>query len=129
VWGVGDFEITGNDLLQENGDVILLETGFAILLEDASTVGTAAGIATVSGVGARLYDAVGTVSAAAATVAGVMEVPGTADNLLKEDGDDILLETGEFLLKEDGTTVPTEAVLDVDGFPILDTTGDYIIGV
>lgn len=126
VVGISDFVLSGNALLQENGDDLLQETGERLLLEDGAVVGTATGGTTVRGIGASFRDAVGSVTGVA-SVAGVLEEPGLADNILKEDGDDILLETGDFLLKESGTVIPPTAILDVDGFAITDTTGDYIL--
>lgn len=154
VTGVGDFELVGNSILLEIGDDLLMETGDALLLEDGSSLGAVTGTATIRGVGARLVDAVGTVSGATATVSGAFEDPNPADNLLLEngddillenndllllesngdnvlleDGDDLLLEDGSLLLLESGVVAPPTAIQDVDGFEILDTDGEYILEV
>jgi hypothetical protein len=54
-------------------------------------------------------------------------------------GDALLLETGDYLLREDGgkvllegvasPEVPSTALLDTNGLPLLDTSGGYILEV
>lgn len=129
VTGVGDFELSGNSILLEIGDELLMETGDALLIEDGASTGSAAGSVTTRGVGARLVDAVGTVSGATATASGTLEEPSVADKILLEIGDDLLMETGEFLLLESGVVAPPTAIQDVDGFEITDTDDEYILEV
>jgi hypothetical protein len=128
VSGVSSFVLSGDAIQLETGDRLLQETGDWLLIEDAASSATATGIATVSGVGGARVDRSGRTEGLA-TVTGVMEEPSLADKILLEDGDDLLLETGDFLLKESGAVAPPTAIQDTDGFEILDTTGDYILGV
>jgi hypothetical protein len=126
VLGVGSFDAPGNAILLETGDILLLEIGDRLLIEDALTTASAAGVATVSGVGAARVDRSARTEGLA-TVSGVMEVPGAAANILLENGDDLLMETGDLLLLETGVVIPPTVLLDTDGFPIFDTSGEYIL--
>jgi len=128
--GVSDFLITGNSILQENGFVVLQETGERLLIEDAASTGVADGTTVVRGIGAALVDTFGT-SAGIATVAGVMEDPGAAgDTLLLEDGDDLLQENGDFILLDAGAVPPSGRLLDVTSLnALIGVNGEYLIGV
>lgn len=60
----------------------------------------------------------------------LLESATTEDSLLREDGFYVIREDGgRILLEGAGAPIPANAILDTDGLPILDTAGNYIVGV
>ena len=128
--GVSSFVLSGDAIQLETGDRLLQETGNWLLIEDAASVATATGIATVSGDGGARVDRSGRTEGLA-TVTGVMEDPGAAgDALLLEDGFSLLQEDGDFILLELGAVPPSGRLLDVTSLnALLGVNGEYLIGV
>lgn len=124
--GVSDFVVSGDRLLQEDNSFLLQENNDRILLEDAVTSAGGTAVADGLGVGSALVDIVGS-GTGLATGGGTLETV-TADKLLQENNDRLLQEDGtSFILLETGAVIPPTALLDTSGFPILDTTGGYIL--